>query len=308
MIKARILTIEAEAALGSGSVEELERKGHEVLFARDRIEGFHALRKHKPDIVLTDGQMGGKNVSRLLRQIGEVGSKTKIIVVTGDTNQEKVTDELGRNTISYLKKPVAPWELREVVEKLMGIEHSEINTECVVEESKRIIMGNQIDEIWGIVNQLLICAENVCGKENLQELGLGLYEIIINAIEHGSLEISFEEKCQAIEDNVYRELLRERLSHPVYSRRRVTIDYHMTPGELHYVIRDEGEGFDWRILSCSDPVDNLLNPCGRGIFLARMYLDRVEYNEKGNEVRLVKYAKREGGNYGCTAKNRRQEG
>lgn len=183
----------------------------------------------------------------------------------------------------------------------------QVNKEFVLEESKRIVMGAQLDKIWGVVNQLLIGAENICGKAKIQELGLGLYEIVMNAIEHGSLEITYEEKCQAIESNTYEELFRERRSNPVYSQRRVIIDYHMVPGELHYVIQDEGSGFDWRNPPCPDPLDSVFTPCGRGLFLARLYLDRVEFNEKGNEVHLVKYGSTDGGRHENTARHRRRQ-
>lgn len=194
-----------------------------------------------------------------------------------------------------------------VIEKIATTETQEVNKEFVREESKRIVMGAQIDKVWGVVNQLLICAENICGKAKIQELGLGLHEIVINAIEHGSLEITFEEKCQAIESNTYEELLRERQSNPAYSQRRVIIDYQMVPGELHYIIKDEGKGFDWRNLPCPDLPTSVLTPCGRGIFLARMYLDRVEFNEKGNEVHLVKYGNRNGGGHETNPKHRNQQ-
>lgn len=304
MIKARILVIEDESAIGDVLVEGLRRKGHDVFFARDGIEGLNIFEKEKPDIVLTDVKMPGKKGIEVLSQIKEIEPEAKVIVMTGYGSEETGIEALRGGIVNYLKKPVTLWELCEVIEKVVGVQYREINKIFVLEESKRIVMDNQIDKIWGVINQLLICAENICGKEKIQELGLGLYEIILNAIEHGSLEITFEEKFQALEKNTYEDLLRERLSNPAFSHRRVTIDYQMIPGELHYVIKDEGKGFNWLNLPCDDPYNNLLNPCGRGIFLARIYLDRVEFNEKGNEVHLVKYGNIDGGRHGNKAKHR----
>ena len=306
MIRARILMIKAESSIGAFFLEGLRKRGHAVSFARDGVEGLRVFESNRPDVVLADVQIGESKGLEVLRQIRRIAPETKIILMTEDGTEGKAIEGLRGGTVSYLKKPVTLWELCEVIEKLVGIRHSEIDNRSVLEESKRIVMDNQIDKIWGVVNQLLICAENVCGKGELHELGLGLYEIIINAIEHGSLEITFEEKCEAIGKDAYEDLLRKRLSNPIYSERRVTIEYRMIPGELHYVIKDEGKGFNWRSLPCSDPVKNLLNPCGRGIFLARVYLDRVEFNEKGNEVHLVKYGNVDGGNHGSTAKHREQ--
>ena len=291
MIKARVLVIEDESALRSMLAEGLTRKGHEVFLARDGSDGLQVFEKERPDIVLTDVRMPGKRGIEVLRHIKTIEPEAKVVIMTGDGNEEIAIEALRGGAINYLKKPFTFRDLYEVIEKTANIQDLEINKEFVLEETKRILMGNEIDRVWGVVNQLLICAENVCGKEKTQELGLALYEIIVNAIEHGNLEITFDEKCEAMKHNAYEALLRERISDPVYSPRRVAIDYRMIPGELHSRVADEGSGFDWQDLAYSDPSRNPLVPCGRGLFLARIYLDRVEFNKKGNEVHLVKYGK-----------------
>lgn len=54
-------------------------------------------------------------------------------------------------------------------------------------------------------------------------------------------------------------------------------------------VRDEGEGFE--IAQVDDPLDpeNLLRSNGRGIFLMHSCMDEVEFNERGNEINMVKY-------------------
>ncbi len=54
-------------------------------------------------------------------------------------------------------------------------------------------------------------------------------------------------------------------------------------------VADEGNGFD--PASVPDPTadENLEKPCGRGIMLMRAYMDKVEYNDRGNEVRIIKH-------------------
>jgi CheY-like chemotaxis protein/anti-sigma regulatory factor (Ser/Thr protein kinase) len=291
MIKARVLVIEDESALRRMLAEGLTRMGHEVLLARDGSDGLEVFEKQRPNIVLTDVRMPGKRGIEVLRHIKTIDPEAKVVIMTGYGNEEIATEALRGGAINYLKKPFSFQDLHEVIEKIANIQNLEINKKFVLEETKRIVMANEIDRVWGVVNQLLICAGNVCGKEKIQELGLALYEIIVNAIEHGNLEITFDEKCEAMKHNGYEALLRERIADPVCSARRVVIDYRMIPGELHYCVADEGNGFDWQNLAYSDPSRNPLVPCGRGLFLARIYLDRVEFNRKGNKVHLVKYGK-----------------
>lgn len=52
-------------------------------------------------------------------------------------------------------------------------------------------------------------------------------------------------------------------------------------------VTDQGVGFD--PASVPDPTtpENLMRPCGRGLFLMRKLMDEVKYNDQGNQVTLV---------------------
>jgi serine/threonine-protein kinase RsbW len=52
-------------------------------------------------------------------------------------------------------------------------------------------------------------------------------------------------------------------------------------------VRDAGPGFDTSALPDPSDPEHLLMPRGRGVFLMRRLVDQLEYNEKGNEVRLT---------------------
>jgi anti-sigma regulatory factor (Ser/Thr protein kinase) len=82
--------------------------------------------------------------------------------------------------------------------------------------------------------------------------------------------------------------------------RPVTVTYRIDKEKVAIVIRDTGPGFNPRELPHAarhdDPVGHLpirealgLREGGFGILMARAMVDRLEYNDKGNEVRLVKY-------------------
>ncbi|MEE4270954.1 MAG: ATP-binding protein [Thermoanaerobaculales bacterium] len=62
------------------------------------------------------------------------------------------------------------------------------------------------------------------------------------------------------------------------SHRRVVVDLSIHNEELSIRVEDEGEGFD--IDAVPDPTapENLLRPCGRGIFYMRQFMNRVEYS------------------------------
>jgi anti-sigma regulatory factor (Ser/Thr protein kinase) len=124
-------------------------------------------------------------------------------------------------------------------------------------------------------------------------LRFGLYEMIINAIEHGNLGITFAEKSRALEANRFGELMRERVADPRCANRRVKVDCTISLEGLRCIIRDEGQGFDHSIYSSVKDPAALFEQLGaslhgRGIILTRLQFDSMQFNEVGNEVLLVK--------------------
>lgn len=69
-------------------------------------------------------------------------------------------------------------------------------------------------------------------------------ELLVNAMEHGNLDISFQDKSEALENNEYYELLFKRQHNPVYKNKRITIEYSLDPSRIEIRITDEGKGFD----------------------------------------------------------------
>lgn len=118
-----------------------------------------------------------------------------------------------------------------------------------------------------------------------------LREMIMNAIEHGNLRITFDEKTECFKNDDFRQLIKQRQSDPDLSRRCVEVSADINREYAEFTVTDEGEGFDARAVIAEEFVNfnNASLPHGRGITLTRNIFDLVEYNEKGNSVRLVKY-------------------
>lgn len=129
------------------------------------------------------------------------------------------------------------------------------------------------------------------GEESASfHLRLGMQEMLLNAIEHGNLEISAQEKQHAIATDQYDRLLADRRRDPRYADRRVRV--HMTQdrerGVYECCIKDEGKGFNWQEwIARQLPCEGLDSGCWRGIALARSAAETMRYNEVGNEVTLI---------------------
>lgn len=116
-------------------------------------------------------------------------------------------------------------------------------------------------------------------------VAFGLQALLVNAVEHGNLEIGYEAKRDALVQGRLDALLAERLDDPRLAARRVWVEVERGDEWVTYTIRDEGQGFDFaRYLK--DDESRLVDPNGRGIRLARdLSFDSVEYLGNGNTVR-----------------------
>lgn len=70
-------------------------------------------------------------------------------------------------------------------------------------------------------------------------------------------------------------------------RKRVRVEASLSSEQIAVQVTDEGRGFNPdSILDPTLPA-NRLRPGGRGLFLIRNLMDRVEFNERGNSIRMV---------------------
>ncbi|TVQ35170.1 MAG: cyclic nucleotide-binding protein [Spirochaetaceae bacterium] len=127
---------------------------------------------------------------------------------------------------------------------------------------------------------------NYVDRDARERVHIGIFEMLMNAVEHGNCGISYAEKTRWLEsgrDAI--ELIRSRYrSDAAIRARRVRFSYRIAPERSFFRIRDDGQGFDWRAhLHRND--DNVnLGLHGHGIAMTRHYMENVSYNGAGNEV------------------------
>ena len=98
-----------------------------------------------------------------------------------------------------------------------------------------------------------------------------------------------EEVCFAI-----RLALEEALSNAVKhgnrfdAGKKITVSADVDGERAEITVADEGEGFDPGAVPDPTADENLEKPCGRGIMLMHAYMDKVQYNDRGTEVHMVK--------------------
>lgn len=113
---------------------------------------------------------------------------------------------------------------------------------------------------------------------------IGLSELLINAIEHGNLNIDYEKKSQLHVEGKWYEEVQRLLRTPAHRHKYVLVNFTKEDGVIKIIITDQGNGFNWRDFEKVDPL-KMLDSHGRGIIIARaLSFETMTYNEKGNEV------------------------
>lgn len=121
--------------------------------------------------------------------------------------------------------------------------------------------------------------------EELMFVDVAVGETIMNAIVHGALDIA-----EVPEGMSTAEAVQQRLAQGS-PKGTIKVSLSISSEEARVRIADEGNGFD--VSKVPDPTapENLMKNKGRGKLFMQAGFDSVEYNEKGNEVTLIKKRK-----------------
>ncbi|MFA5778259.1 MAG: ATP-binding protein [Candidatus Paceibacterota bacterium] len=133
--------------------------------------------------------------------------------------------------------------------------------------------------------------KNGWSPEEAEDLSLGFIEAVTNAVVHGNLGIVKPKDNSKTTGGL---MIEELKKHPEKKNKKVQVIFlEINKDKVSVKIIDEGAGFNQEEVPDPTLPENLLKPKGRGLFMMRAYFGSVTYNEKGNEVTLVKERKTE---------------
>lgn len=117
---ARVLLIEDEPAVRRTIQQMLLRGGHEVAEASDGDEGLRLARSDRPDIVITDLMMPGKEGIETVRELRRDAPALPILVISGNAGAAlymEIATMLGAQ--ASLAKPLRSADLLAAVARLL---------------------------------------------------------------------------------------------------------------------------------------------------------------------------------------------
>jgi anti-sigma regulatory factor (Ser/Thr protein kinase)/CheY-like chemotaxis protein len=152
-------------------------------------------------------------------------------------------------------------------------------------------IGNDTTLIPGIISlfQEILVGIGICDTADSIRVNMAMEEALLNAIYHGNLEVSSRLRNDPERgDEPYREEIDRRRRSTPYRERQVRVHAKFLPTEAHFVITDQGPGFD--PASLPDPTDpaNIELASGRGLLLIRTFMDEVQHNPLGNAITMIK--------------------
>lgn len=209
-----------------------------------------------------------------------------VIMQTSATTPEKVSEGFQAGVYYYLFKPFRPEVLISIVRgaiedhrSLRIVRHLSKHQQAA---QKLLRCAEYRFESLSDINHLVPILSGLAPKPHLTASGLA--DLMVNAVEHGNLDIGYAKKAQLKLEGAWEIEIDRRRALPEFCNRFATIRIDQALGQIQYTITDQGNGFDWQQYLEFDP-SRVFDPNGRGIAMARKTsFSRLEFRGKGNEV------------------------
>jgi len=244
-------------------------------------------------IVLTDLPDSSLAFLPNLRESGQIALPASVVILTSQRNEHLALQALREGAISYVPIRLLDVELLKTIHSVFGVLSAHDGRlrilECLTTWHSEFSLANDSSLIGPLVRYMQESTQRLgllCDPGEETRMGVALEEALLNSMYHGNLEVPSE--LREDDDSKFYEMVDQRRSESPYKDRRVVVRAEFNRERAVFRVRDEGPGFD--VSSIPDPTDpnNIERVSGRGMLLMRTFMDRVEYNELGNEVSLTK--------------------
>jgi two-component system cell cycle response regulator len=270
--------------------QQLQGRGFSVVAASDPATALATIDLAAPHIVITDLFLPEAAGLTLVKELKARHEPCPVIVMAKDAPEPMIVQALRVGAADYLHKPIAEEELAHALQRARNLLPGDLADLPGLRRSEyRLTVDSDPAHIPGMISWLIKTTASTLPSIQRLHLRGALQELLFNAIEHGNLEICYQEKQKALAEGRYEHLLARRLALVELRDRRVNIQV-LHDKDAHclvYRIIDEGKGFKWRsLLMRSQEACKSEDANGRGIFLARSFFPDLTYNERGNEVTI----------------------
>ncbi len=242
----------------------------------------------KYDVILLDRMMPKVNGLEVLRRLKKNPDleHLPVILQTAMARKEEILEGIEAGAYYYLTKPFQENELLSIVRT--AVHDSTLYRTLretlagTVETIKLMNNGTfhfqTLSEATSLASLLAKCYPKP------QKVISGMQELFINAVEHGNLSISYEEKTKLNNSFTWEKELTRRLALPENKDKFVKVKFSRDETSFRLIITDQGNGFNWQDYLAVSP-DRIADNHGRGIAMAKLFsFSSLEFPGCGNVV------------------------
>ncbi len=291
MYKPRLLVVDDEPDNLKILQYYLSNAGYQVDSAVDGIDAWHCLSSNpfKYDLILLDWMMPNMSGIEVLTKIRSHPDlrKVQVIMQTARARSDEVKQGISAGAWYYITKPFEEKTVLDIVASAIR-DQSEFKRQ----QSSLKLVGKSEGQkrfVFRTLNEAQNYATLLAKlSPEPEKVVIGLTELLINAVEHGNLEISYDEKTDLLSEGMWESEVDKRLNDPRYCEKLVQVDFEqISDNEVHYLIRDQGLGFlpgDYLEFTPGRSV----HTHGRGIAMAKkLSFYKLQYRGCGNEVLAI---------------------
>jgi len=289
----RLLVVDDEPFNLEIIAEHLEGDDYELVTARDGEEAWAILNEasgEEFEALILDRMMPRMNGIELLKRIKQEARFRQIPVImqTAAASKEQVVEGIRLGAYYYLTKPFDGEVLAAVVRAAVAerAARREMSQAASLEPKSFHLLAEAHFRFQTLADaRQLAMALSGCFPDR-PNAGLGFLELFVNAVEHGNLGITLEDKSALLRSDQWEAEVSRRLAAPENRDKWVQVRYRKDGQWATVHVVDDGPGFDWRAFQELDAA-RAFEPNGRGIALARQIcFPELEYLATGNEARV----------------------
>lgn len=270
---------------------------HDLTLIGSAEEALEVCKDKSFDLIITDVRLPKMSGIDFISRLRDKEINTPFIVITGNQDIEISIRALRLGAVDFFIKPFRMDAIRHSLQKFENLfifsqELISKNHFQLTHSKQNFAIKPSLKNLNQYVNLVMRSISLIPGihTDDILSIKLALYELLGNAIKHGFAGISYEHKASLLSSDVdYVDHVDQICSN---INECVLLEIGFEDQKVYVSLKDRGAGFDPS--KVPDPVTdpNASYLSGRGIFLARMNVDELVYNDIGNEVSFSKTLKR----------------
>lgn len=295
---AKILLVEDSATQAMQIQLLLEQFEHQVILAANGMEALSALKNHDPDLVVSDLEMPELDGLKLIERMQIDFPGIPAILITALGSEDAAVEALRHGAAAYVPKSRLESLLEQTICNVLGVMRTDRSFSqligCMLENNYAFELPNDASMVSTLANFLIQVTAGMDlfpSMENVR-LAIAIEQALYNAMFRGNLQFSHSQYSPDEDidfDGIEPKIVSERRAKEPFASRTVMLSACISRKGVEVTIKDQGDGFDTSIVPKDGSTVNMQH--GRGLLMMITHMDEVHFNDRGNEVRMLKKAR-----------------